>query len=167
MGPQDIGRPTEARRAPGTAQAEQRRAPHVGPQPEPVDESRVNARRGDPGGGDEEQVVHVSGCHTGLVQGACDRRRPELHGGGLPRLVPPGEGVEAAVLREWESQVPPGNLDRAVQLLEPLDVEVRPAPHLAKCGDQRLLVGVVLRQRPGHGAGARGCSPFPAIPGKL
>src|SRR5205085_10635293 len=69
--------------------------------------------------------------------------------------VPRREAHQLAVFRQRKREVAPADPDRAVQLLQPVEVEMLLPPFGAEGRQQRLLVRVVRRQRGLDGEEAR------------
>jgi hypothetical protein len=138
-GAQIIGRARQTRRAGDAAEPEDGRALDVGAQPEAIDQARVDARRRQAGDRHEEDVADLRRVEAGTRQRAARRGLAELERHALPHRVGRGERADVAILVDGQRQVTATDGDGAVQLLEPLDVEVALPPQLAKGGDERLL----------------------------
>ncbi len=142
----------EARRAGDAAEAEDGDPLHVRPHPQAVHEPGVERRRGEPGDGHEVEVVHVAGAEARGRERPGDRVGAQVEGHPDPGVVRLLEGVERRVLGERQGEEPPTHPDGPVQLVEALRVEVLLRPVLPQCTEDGLLVRVVGRERPAHGA---------------
>ena len=114
----------EARCPRHTAEAEHRGALHIGAQPQPVDQPRVDAGGGYPRHRHEEEMVDVS-------QREASPRQPVQHGSSakLGRYAQEGvvglsKGIQGRIFRERQGQVSALDAHRPVQIVEASGVEV-------------------------------------------
>ena len=96
-------------------------------------------------------MIDVARGEAGPRERVARRLGAEVERQARPVAVELGERAWPAVLGERQRQVTPADADGVMQLLEPIEVEVLPSPHVAERRDQRLLVDVVRRQRAGDG----------------
>src|SRR5205814_6860659 len=141
-----VGRSRQARCARDATQTEDRDALHVRAQRHPVDQTRIDRWSREAGDGNEVQVVDVARGYVRAEQRLLQRAFAEIHGGGDPRVVPLGEGIELQVALDRQRQVSAADAHGSVELLQAIDVEVLLGPLRAERVEQRLLIDVVGRK---------------------
>ena len=87
--------------------------------------------------------------------GFLDAPVPDLFGDANPGVVRLAEGLELRILLERQREVAPADEDVAVELFDPVEVEVALFPVGAERREQRLLIVEMARERGADGGDPR------------
>ena len=131
------------RRSRDASQPEDRSALDFLAHPERADHASVDARYGDAGDGDEEQVIDFASVHAGPLECDFSGRGSDFGRHPRPRFVGLGEGVERDVLLDRQGEMTPGDSERALDFVEAAQIRPSLLPKLPKARGKLFLIDVV------------------------
>src|SRR5271154_1045848 len=138
-----IGGARSARGARDAAESEDRRALYFLAHAECADDASVDARNGDAGDGYEKQMVDVARLEAGALERELRRHGADFRCDAQPRVVGFCEGVERDVLLYRQSEMAPGDSQRALEFVEAAHIRPAPLPKLTQARGQLFLIDVI------------------------